>query len=122
MTISNGMNLSNILMQNQIYESQQRADTIHNERPDVKEAVVDSQTDFQKAQLAEVAKEFEKIFVNMMFTAMRNTLRKEDDIFYSGLSQDIFDDMLYEEYAEQVAATNMLGLGQMIVEEYERYL
>ena len=77
----------------------------------------DSQT-----QLRAVAKEFESLFAKQMLDSMRATLNKEEDIFNGGMAQDIFEDMLYEEYGRLIAQTGGLGIADMIVEQYESTL
>ena len=45
---------------------------------------------------------------------MRKTVDKEDDMLNGGMSQDIFEGMLYDEYAKKMAETAQFGLSDMI--------
>lgn len=76
----------------------------------------------RKKQLEEVGMSFEKILINKMLTSMRNSVDKKSDLLYGGMSQDIFEDMLYEKYAENMAQSKVLGFAQTIVSQYEKYL
>jgi flagellar protein FlgJ len=57
--------------------------------------------------------------LKQMLDSMRDTLNKEDDLFNGGMGQDIFEDMLYEEYGRLIARTGGLGIADMIVKQYE---
>jgi len=69
-------------------------------------------------QLRSVAGEFESLFIKQMLDSMRNTLHKEDRIVETGMAGDIFEDMLYDEYAVLMSKTGGFGLAEMIVEQY----
>jgi len=56
--------------------------------------------DPEKKRLYDAAVEFQSIFVNMMLKSMRSSLHKEQDLLYGGRTQEIFEDMLYDEYAK----------------------
>ncbi len=60
----------------------------------------------EKKKLYEVAEEFHSLFVKMMLNSMRKTLNKEQDLLYGGFQQDIYEDMLYDEYTK-VFSKNM---------------
>lgn len=70
-------------------------------------------------QLRAVATEFESLFIKQMLDSMRDTLSPDDDLFYGGMAQDIFQDMLYEEYARTMARTGSLGVADIIHSQYE---
>ena len=73
----------------------------------------------QRTQLKAVAKEFESLFIKQMLDSMRATLNKEDDPLNGGMAQDIFEDMLYEEYSRAMAATGSLGVADLIYSRYK---
>ncbi|MCX7882642.1 MAG: rod-binding protein [Brevinematales bacterium] len=64
-------------------------------------------------RMREVAAEFESLFVNELFKSMRRTVPKSDYL-KGGLRQDIFEDMLYQEYARKISHSGGLGLGEMV--------
>ncbi|MFN3604400.1 MAG: rod-binding protein [Leptonema sp. (in: bacteria)] len=76
----------------------------------------------KKQKLYDVALEFESLFVKMMLNSMRNTLNKESDLFYAGIQQDIFQDMLYDEYSKIFAKNANLGLAKEIYHQLENYV
>lgn len=70
-----------------------------------------------RTRLEAVAKEFESLFAKQMLDSMRDTLNPDDDMFNGGMGQDIFEDMLYEEYARMLSQEGGLGIADMIVEQ-----
>jgi flagellar protein FlgJ len=58
--------------------------------------------------------DFEALFIKQMLDAMRKTVNKADDMLNGGMSQDIFEGMLYDEYAKKMAETAQFGLSDMI--------
>lgn len=52
-----------------------------------------------------------------MLDVMRKTIHKEDDLLGGGLGQDVYEDMLYNEYAKKMAATAQFGLADMIYKQ-----
>lgn len=68
--------------------------------------------------LRAVAQEFEALFMKQMLSSMRGTLNPENDLLHGGLSQDIFEDMLYDEYSKVMAKTGSIGIADLIVEQF----
>ena len=64
--------------------------------------------------LRAVAQEFEALFVKQMFGSMRSSLNPENDMLHGGLSQNIFEDMLYDEYSKVMARTGSIGIADLI--------
>ena len=73
-------------------------------------------TDSEEA-LRAVATEFEALFVKQMLSSMRGTLNPENDLLHGGLSQDIFEDMLYDEYSKVMAKAGSIGIADLIVQQ-----
>ena len=69
-------------------------------------------------RLREVAGEFEALFVKQMVDSMRATLNEENRLVDTGMAGEIFEDMLYDEYASVMAKTGGFGLADMVVERY----
>jgi len=70
-------------------------------------------------KLREACRNLESVFLNIMFSSMRNTIQKADligDSFASG----IYEDMLYEKYADEASKGKGLGLGEMLYEQLSR--
>ena len=74
-----------------------------------KRPMVDKETPLYKA-----CQDFEALFIKQMLDVMRKTVHKEDDILGGGLSQDVFEGMLYDEYAKKMAQTAGFGLAETL--------
>jgi flagellar protein FlgJ len=66
------------------------------------------------SELYKASEDFEAIFIKQMLDVMRKTVHKEDDLLNGGMSQDIYEDMLYDQYAKKMASTAQFGLAEMI--------
>ena len=51
----------------------------------------------EQSRLEQVSEDFEALFVQQMLGSMRETLNKENDLFYGGMAQYHFQDKLYKE-------------------------
>ena len=76
--------------------------------------------DPERKRLYETATEFQSLFLNMMLKSMRSSLNKEDDRLYGGNRQDIFEDMLYNEYSKMLSKSPGFTLSDRIYEELSR--
>ncbi len=74
-----------------------------------KRAVIDKNSELYKASV-----EFESLFIRQMLEVMRKTIHKEDDILGGGMTRDVFEGMLYDEYAKKMAETAGFGLADTI--------
>ncbi len=74
-----------------------------------------------KKKLKEVCYQFESIFINMMLKEMRKTVNKYRLIPRS-MAEDIFEDMLYQEYALKMAKSDKFGLAKQIYEQLSKYI
>ena len=64
-------------------------------------------------KLKSVSQEFESLFINQLFKSMRSTVPK-DTWLNGGLKQEIFEDMLYEQYSQMISKRGGIGLGDMV--------
>lgn len=69
-------------------------------------------------ELMDACKEFETYFVEQMFKSMRATVHKEEDSESSYM--DMFEDTLYQEYAQNVTESGQLGIAQALYEQMKR--
>jgi flagellar protein FlgJ len=67
-------------------------------------------------QLLDVCYEMESIFVGQMLKSMRNTI-DETDFFGKSMAKDLFNDMLYDEYAKLMAESDAFGLARQIYDQ-----
>jgi len=75
------------------------------------------QTIDKTSELYKACEDFESIFIKQMLDAMRKTIDKSDDMLGGGMGQDMYDDMLYGEYAKKMAATGQFGLAETIYKQ-----
>lgn len=73
--------------------------------------------DPERRRLYDAAEEFESMFINMMFKAMRKNLNPENNLLHGGFRQEVFEDMLYDEYAKAVAKSDGFDLGRAMYEQ-----
>ncbi len=66
--------------------------------------------------LYEACQDFEAIFIKQMLDVMRQTVHKSGMI-NGGAAEEIFEDMLYDEYAAQMARTAAFGLADTMYEQ-----
>ncbi len=72
-------------------------------------------------KLMDACTEMESLFVAKMLKEMRNTVHKTGWI-NGGFAEEIFQDMLYDEYALSLSKNSSLGLSKMLYDELKRKL
>ena len=72
-------------------------------------------------KLRETCKEFESIFVKQMLNSMKNTIHKSG-LIKSSMAEGIFEDMLYDKYAQKISNTGNLGIGDMMYRQLSAQL
>jgi peptidoglycan hydrolase FlgJ len=75
---------------------------------------IDKSSDLYKA-----CEDFESILIKQMLDVMRKTVPK-DGLLDGGIGQDLYQDMLYEKYADQMTKTSQFGIARMIYEQVSR--
>jgi len=65
-------------------------------------------------KLKEVCSDFESIFIEQVFKQMRNSLKIDKSILHGGMAEDIFTDMLYQEYSKEAARRNSFGISGLL--------
>ncbi|MBM9589554.1 rod-binding protein [Leptospira sp. 201903075] len=83
--------------------------TPQNIREEIKE-------DPYRKKLYDASVEFESVFVKMMLKEMKNTIHKEKMID-GGYAEEIFEDMLYDEYAKNISQNESMGLAEEIYKQ-----
>lgn len=71
-------------------------------------------------KLMDVCIQMESLFVSRMLKEMRNTLPKTK-LVDGGFAEQVFEDMLYDEYALSLSKSAGLGLADMIYKDLSRY-
>lgn len=73
------------------------------------------------AKLKESCQDFEALFVKQMLNAMKKTVNKSE-LIKRNMGEDVFEDMLYDEYAKKITETSRLGIGEMMFNQLSRQL
>jgi flagellar protein FlgJ len=69
----------------------------------------------EDSKLREACNEFESYFLKMMFKSMRSTVINTNGLFKKSNAENIFQDMLDEQYCENAAnGGNGIGLSDML--------
>jgi Rod binding domain-containing protein len=71
----------------------------------------------KKSKLYEQCQEFESIFVKMMLKEMRNSVDKTDSLLNGGWAEDIYQDMLDDEYSKTMAKAAGFGLSDQLYKQ-----
>ena len=65
------------------------------------------------AKLKEACSDFEAIFIKQMLDSMRKTVQKTG-MTDGGYAEELYQDMLYDQYAEKMAKTAHLGVAELM--------
>jgi Rod binding domain-containing protein len=74
----------------------------------------------RKSKLFEQCQEFESIFVKMMLKEMRNSVDKSDSLLSGGWAEDIYSDMLDDQYSKSIAENAGFGLADQLYKQLAR--
>ena len=77
--------------------------------------------DFEKKRLRQVSEDFEALMIDQMLKEMRKTVDKSC-LIDGGMAEQIFEDMLYDEYAKEFSKTKTFGLADIIYNQMEKYV
>ena len=72
------------------------------------------------AQVRKAAIEMESFFINQMFQAMRRTVPEPQGVFERSTAEKIFQEMLDEQTAANLAQSGGIGLADVIYEQLTR--
>ena len=72
------------------------------------------------SEIRKAAIEMESFFINQMFQAMRRTVPEPQGIFEESNAQRIWQEMMDEETANQLAAGGGLGIADALYEQLKR--
>ncbi len=67
-------------------------------------------------KLYQACEDFEAIFIKQMLSSMRKTVNKSG-LFDGGFAEEIYEDMLYDEYAAKMASSTRLGIAEMLYKQ-----
>jgi len=75
----------------------------------------------EKRKLMDACHDMEAIFISKMLKEMRKNVEKGEWL-NGGFAQEIFEDMLYDEYSKQMSRNSNMGLAKMLYEEMSKKL
>jgi peptidoglycan hydrolase FlgJ len=67
-------------------------------------------------KIKQACSDFEAIFIKMMLDSMRKTVEKTS-ILDGGMAEEIFEDMIYDEYAKKMSKTGDFGLKDILYKQ-----
>ena len=73
-------------------------------------------SEMEQAKLKDACTDFEALFIKQMLDTMKATVKK-GDLLNGGMAEDIFEDMLYDEYAQKMASSGDFGIAKMMYSE-----
>jgi Rod binding domain-containing protein len=73
----------------------------------------------RSSPLYKACQDFESIFIKQMLNVMRKTVHKTG-LMDGGMAEEIFEDMLYDEYALKMAQSRQFGISDMLYKELSR--
>jgi flagellar protein FlgJ len=106
--ISNG---NNVIDYNNIKDKSQEA-----KQGEFEKALEKALEEKDEKKLKKACSDLEAIFVNMMFKQMRNTVQKSG-LFDGGSAEEMYEDMLFDKYAEEASKGGGTGLGDMLYKQ-----
>ena len=71
-------------------------------------------------ELYEVCMELETLLIKNLISSMRNTIQKSN-LIDTGFAGEVYEDMLYDEYAKVYARNANLGFAEMAYRDLTRY-
>jgi len=90
--------------------------TISNAGPGGSAGVSSLERDLQTRndeKIKQACSDFEAIFIKQMLDSMRKTVDKTS-LLGGGMAEEIFEDMIYDEYAKKMSNTGNFGLKDML--------
>jgi len=73
-------------------------------------------TDGESEKLKEACQDFEAIFIKQMLDSMRKTINR-NGLIQRNMGEDIFEDMLYDEYAKRMAKSGDFGIAELMYKQ-----
>lgn len=74
-----------------------------------------------KQGLEQAARDFEELFINLLMKTMRQSLPKSEFV-ESSFQKEMFEGMLDEAYAKEIAKGPGLGIAKMVMDSFSAYL
>jgi len=78
--------------------------------------IQNAQRSAQNSALRKACEDFEAIFVKEMLKSMKSTINKSG-LLDGGYAEEIYDDMLYDEYAKKMTKTADFGIAESLYKQ-----
>jgi len=75
----------------------------------------------EKRKLMDACHDMEAIFISKMLKEMRKNVDRSEWL-HGGFAEEIFEDMLYDEYSKQMSKNSNMGIAKMLYEEMSKKL
>ena len=75
----------------------------------------------ESVKLKSAAVDFEALFIKQMLDNMRSTVQKSG-FLDGGFAEEIYQDMLYDEYAKKMAQTARFGIAEQLYDSLSSYI
>ena len=86
-------------------------DRVHGHPADIEREI---SVDPTRRRLYDAALDLQAIFIKQMLQSMRSNLTPEEGLLHGGSRQELFEDMLYDEYAKQMSRSTGFDLADSI--------
>ncbi len=94
---------------------------ISNKKTDFESLLESAKINNNKEDLRKAANEMESVFIKMILSEMRKTIPKSD-IFNKSFSEEVYRDMLDDEYAKRLSESSALGISDIIYNEFVKFV
>lgn len=102
-------------------QQQNRLQSMQNKANALNEAASGSSLSPEKLRLIdEAAQDFEASFLTEMLRPMFEEVNQPDDLFGGGKGEEVFSNMMVDEYGKQMAARGGIGLASFVRDEMIR--
>ena len=101
------------------YSAQTKAQEV--KEGDFESALKNAVSEKDEKKLRKACNDLESVFVNMMFKQMRSTVDKSG-LIDAGFAEETYEDMLFENYADEATKGKGLGLGEILFKQLSRQM
>lgn len=98
------------------FDLQMYSSTFNNSLDQIRRKIPEQPDKGRDEELFKVCRDFEAIFIKQMLNAMKKTV-PENGMMNGGFAEEIFEDMLYDEYAQSMAKTAQFGLTNLLYQQ-----
>jgi len=69
---------------------------------------------YDEKKIKEISSDFASLFIKIMLDQLKNSLNPQEDILYGGFREDLWKNMLFDEYAKKMSKNGLSSLSEMI--------